>query len=103
MFVTSNGAGGFLRVQSPQHSGGTVSEGIGYGMIAAVYASDRPTFDGLWGYAKLHFDTDGLMNWQISSSGSIVGMNSATDADEDIAWAKNATDRIAITTPSLST
>jgi endo-1,4-beta-D-glucanase Y len=86
-FVTSGGAGGFLRVQSPQHSGGTVSEGIGYGMIAAVYMSDRPTFDGLWGYAKSHFDADGLMNWQISSSGSIVGMNSATDADEDMAWA----------------
>ncbi len=87
MFVTGNGAGGFLRVQSPQHSGGTVSEGIGYGMIAAVYAYDRSTFDGLWGYAKLHFNSDGLMSWQISSSGSIVGMNSATDGDEDMAWA----------------
>jgi endo-1,4-beta-D-glucanase Y len=86
-FVTSSGANGFLRVQSPQHSGGTVSEGIGYGMIAAVYMYDRPTFDGLWSYAKSHFDADGLMNWQISSSGSIVGMNSATDADEDMAWA----------------
>src|SRR5689334_3872377 len=32
-FVTSNGAPGGLRVQSPQHSGGTVSEGMGYGMI----------------------------------------------------------------------
>jgi len=86
-FVTSNGAGGALRVQSPQHSGGTVSEGIGYGMIAAVYMYDRPTFDGLWGYAKQHLDSNGLMNWQISSSGGIVGMGSATDADEDIAWA----------------
>lgn len=86
-FVTSSGAGGGLRVQSPQHSGGTVSEGIGYGMIAAVYMNDRPTFDGLWNYAKQHLDSNGLMNWQISSSGSIVGMNSATDADEDMAWA----------------
>jgi len=86
-FVTSNGAGGFLRVQSPQHQSGTVSEGIGYGMIAAVYMYDRPTFDGLWSYAKLHFDTKGLMNWQISSSGATVGAGSATDADEDIAWA----------------
>src|SRR3954452_3021849 len=86
-FVTANGAGGFLRVQSPQHSGGTVSEGIGYGMIAAVYVSDRPTFDGLWGYAKLHFDAKGLMNWQISSTGAITGQGSATDGDEDMAWA----------------
>src|SRR4029077_12269560 len=44
MFVTSNGAGGFLRVQSPQHASGTVSEGIGYGMLAAVYMNDRATF-----------------------------------------------------------
>jgi endo-1,4-beta-D-glucanase Y len=86
-FVTPNGAGGFLRVQSPQHSGGTVSEGIGYGMIAAVYVSDRPTFDGLWGYAKLHLDAKGLMNWQINSSGGIAGAGSATDGDEDMAWA----------------
>jgi endo-1,4-beta-D-glucanase Y len=90
-FVTANGAGGFLRVQSPQHSGGTVSEGIGYGMIAAVYVSDRPTFDGLWGYAKAHFDAKGLMNWQITSAGATStnpsGAGSATDADEDIAWA----------------
>jgi endo-1,4-beta-D-glucanase Y len=86
-FVTSSGANGGLRVQSPQHSGGTVSEGIGYGMIAAVYMNDRPTFDGLWTYAKAHPDNNGLMNWQISSTGSTVGMGSATDGDEDMAWA----------------
>lgn len=88
-FVTSAGAGGFVRVQSPQHQSGTVSEGIAYGMIAAVYMSDRPTFDGLWSYAKLHFDSKGLMNWQITSSGAIaaMGAGSATDADEDMAWA----------------
>ena len=86
-FVTSSVAGSFLRVQSPQFSNGTVSEGIGYGMIAAVYMSDRPTFDGLWGYAKSHFNSDNLMSWQINSSGSVTGMNSATDADEDMAWA----------------
>ena len=69
-FVTSNGAGGFLRVQSPQHASGTVSEGIGYGMLAAVYMNDRTTFDGLWSYAKAHFDAKGLMNWQITSAGT---------------------------------
>ena len=69
-FVTATGAGAGLRVQSPQHSGGTVSEGIGYGMIAAVYTSDRPTFDGLWTYAKAHFDAKGLMNWKITSGGT---------------------------------
>ena len=88
-FVTATGAGAGLRVQSPQHSGGTVSEGIGYGMIAAVYVSDRPTFDGLWSYAKAHFDAKGLMNWKITSGGTTAsdGNGSATDADEDMAWA----------------
>ena len=88
-FVTASGAGGGLRVQSPQHQSGTVSEGIGYGMIAAVYMNDRPTFDGLWGYAKLHFDAKGLMNWKITAAGATAsdGAGSATDADEDMAWA----------------
>lgn len=88
-FVTSSNAGGGLRVQSPQHAGGTVSEGMGYAMIAAVYMNDRATFDGLWGYAKLHFDAKGLMNWKINSDGSTAsdGAGSAMDADEDMAWA----------------
>lgn len=88
-FVTSSGANGGLRVQSPQHASGTVSEGIGYGMIAAVYMGDRPTFDGLWTYAKAHSDANGLMNWKITSAGATAsdGMGSAMDADEDIAWA----------------
>jgi endo-1,4-beta-D-glucanase Y len=88
-FVTADGAGGGLRVQSPQHASGTVSEGMGYGMIAAVYMNDRATFDGLWGYAKLHFDAKGLMNWKITSAGDTAsdGAGSAMDADEDMAWA----------------
>jgi endo-1,4-beta-D-glucanase Y len=95
MFVTQNGAGGGLRVNNPQTvrcnntnvSNGTVSEGIGYGMIAAVYMADRATFDGLWTYAKNHFDSKGLMNWCIDGQGATVGAGSASDGDEDMAWA----------------
>jgi endo-1,4-beta-D-glucanase Y len=77
------------RVQRPENSNDTVSEGIGYGMLAAVYMGDQTTFDGLWQYAKAHFDSRGLMNWKIQSSGTVAsdGMGSATDADEDMAWA----------------
>jgi endo-1,4-beta-D-glucanase Y len=88
--VTANGAGtGGLRVQRNQDGNDTVSEGIGYGMIAAAYMADRPTFDGLWAYAKAHFDANGLMNWHLNADGSIAsnGMGSALDADEDMAWA----------------
>jgi len=43
--ITSSGAGGFLRIQRPDDSGlnlnSTVSEGIGYAMVIAVYMNDE--------------------------------------------------------------
>ena len=93
--VTSSGAGGYLRVQRPNDSGlalnSTVSEGIGYGMVIAVYMNDENLFDNLWKYEQLHLDGGGLMNWYINADGSLGsnpgGANGATDADEDMAWA----------------
>jgi endo-1,4-beta-D-glucanase Y len=98
-FVTSTGApSGAMRVQDPQTvtcnvgstntavAGGTVSEGMGYGMLAAVYMADRSTFDGLLAYVNAHLDANGLMNWCIDSGGTTRGSGSATDADEDITW-----------------
>jgi endo-1,4-beta-D-glucanase Y len=93
-YLTSAGAGGFLRVQSPEeYAGDTVSEGIGYGMLLAVSRNDRPTFDGLWRYAKSHLDPNGLMYWRINAGNVAVGLNSATDGDEDIAYALVAADK----------
>ena len=86
-YVTANGASGFLRVQRPSQSNDTVSEGIGYGMLFAVYFEDRTTFDGLWNYAKLYFDARGLMHWHIDANGNVVEQNAAIDADEDMAIA----------------
>jgi endo-1,4-beta-D-glucanase Y len=78
-----------LRVQRPTNGGDTVSEGIAYGMLAAVYMNDKATFDGLYTFAKLHFDQFGLMNWHLTAAGAVApdGAGSATDADEDMAWA----------------
>jgi endo-1,4-beta-D-glucanase Y len=80
-----------LRVQRPENGNDTVSEGIGYGMLAAVYVADRTTFDGLWTFAQAHFDTftGTLMNWHLTASGATAsdGIGSATDGDEDMAWA----------------
>jgi endo-1,4-beta-D-glucanase Y len=94
--VTAEGAGGFKRVKRVAEPGlevnSTVSEGIAYGMTIAVYMNDQPLFDDLWKYALLHsWNGTILMNWYISSNGSL-GMNpsgngAATDADEDMAWA----------------
>lgn len=75
------------RVFRPENGNDTVSEGIGYGMLVGVYMNDETMFDALWSYAKAHFDGNQLMNWNISSSGSTAGSGSATDGDEDMAWA----------------
>jgi len=108
--VTSDGAGGNLRVKRPAEPGlqqnSTVSEGIGYGMLIAVYMDDQATFDGLWKYELAHTwqscPVGGggctgtiLMNWYIASDGSVASQSStgqdgngaATDADEDMAFA----------------
>jgi endo-1,4-beta-D-glucanase Y len=74
-------------VVSPEiDNGATVSEGMGYGMLLAVYFGDQPLFDGLLAYWKAHGSSKGnmLMNWKIGGSG---GTGSATDADEDTAFA----------------
>jgi endo-1,4-beta-D-glucanase Y len=89
-FVTSNGAGavGNLRVQRGQdNSNDSVSEGIGYGMLAAVYMGDQPTFDSLWRYGQSHFNTKGLMSWHINAGGGTLDPGSASDGDVDMIWA----------------
>lgn len=90
-YVTSNGARGFRRVQRDAGTSfDTVSEGMGYGMILAVYFDDQALFDDFYGYVKLYHNSNGLMGWQIDSNGNIVGAGGkdcATDADEDMALA----------------
>ena len=90
-FLTTGGApAGALRVQRPSNQGDTVSEGIGYGMLAAVYMNDQPTFDSLWKYGQAHFNTKGLMSWHITAGGSLVNSGdpgSASDGDVDMIWA----------------
>lgn len=89
--VTSDGAGGFLRVKRPNSNAqinSTVSEGIGYAMLLAVYAGDQPSFDKFWQYSQLWLDSNGLMNWYINAEGTApLGTGAASDADEDIAFA----------------
>jgi endo-1,4-beta-D-glucanase Y len=75
------------RIQAEDLGNDTVSEGISYGMLLAVYFDDESTFDGLWRYKVSKNDGLGLMNWRINSGGSVVGSGSATDADQDIAYA----------------
>src|SRR5262245_60541816 len=90
--VTSDGAGGHLRVIRPNTPDGqknsTVSEGIAYGMMLGVMLDDQTLFDELWKYSQLWANEKGLMKWYIDPTGSrALGDGAATDADEDIAWA----------------
>jgi endo-1,4-beta-D-glucanase Y len=96
--VTSSGAGGHLRVRRPNEptleKDSTVSEGIGYGMLLAVYMGDQTVFDELWKYERLWLDGNGLMDWYISADGTQrLGTGAATDADEDMAFALVMADR----------
>jgi endo-1,4-beta-D-glucanase Y len=88
--ITSDGASGYLRVKKPDSGtviGSTVSEGIGYGMLLAVYMGDQALFDSLWRYCSLYLDDQGLMHWEIGPTGQVIGTGAASDGDEDIAWA----------------
>ena len=95
--VVSEGAGGFLRVRRWENQDDTVSEGIAYGMLGAVYMNDQATLDGLWQYSQQHLTSNGLMHWRVDAMGrdidgsgrmiSAAERGAATDADEDIAWA----------------
>jgi endo-1,4-beta-D-glucanase Y len=87
---------GYRRVfydENPAELGWTVSEGIGYGMLLAVNMAERPLFDDLWSYTKLHLDSNGLMKWRVRADGTNDGQNSASDADEDMAFALLCADK----------
>ena len=86
-FVVSAGSGA-LRVQRPENDDDSVSEGIAYGMLIAVYMDDPTLFAGLWQYWQDNVDSSAgnLMTWEI---GGAVPNNTgtATDADQDAAFA----------------
>jgi hypothetical protein len=108
--VTSDGATPFRRVQRPKEPGtlepnSTVSEGIGYGMLIAVYMNDQALFDDLWQYEQKHLGQYGLMDWNIKADGSgptTGGSGPATDADEDMAFALLMADQQWVTSATLN-
>lgn len=85
-YVTSDGACGFRRVLFNDMSS-TYSEGIGYGMLLAANFDDQLLFDDLWRYYVANLDQYGLMHWWIGNNCQVLGINAATDADEDVAFA----------------
>jgi endo-1,4-beta-D-glucanase Y len=83
---------GPTRVVRPENGNDTVSEGIGYGMLLSVYMGDKTLFDALYSYWTSHSaggNASTLMTWCIpAGAGSCPASGgSATDADEDVAFA----------------
>lgn len=67
------------------------SEGQGYGMLLAVAANDRATFDRIWSWtrANLMVRDDPLIawRWEPRQRPAVADMNNASDGDILIAWA----------------
>ncbi len=77
------------RVMMPeQPADGTTSESQGYGMLLSVAMDDQATFKAIWTETKTKL-ANGVINWtwQGSSDGS------ATDGDEDVAYALYLADK----------
>ena len=87
-FVVAD-SGGF-KVIRPENGNDTVSEGIAYGMMIAVYFDDKALFDGLYKYWTVHVRHRTVsMTWCIPAGGGSCSASggTATDADEDAAFA----------------
>ena len=69
------------------------SEGQGYGMLFAVAADDKDTFDALWHWTqRTLLRSDGLFSWRYrpcadNSESCIDDPNNASDGEILIAWA----------------
>ena len=67
------------------------TEGQGYGLLLAVAANDRPTFERIWGWtrANLAVRNDELFawRWEPDHRPAVADLNDAADGDILIAWA----------------
>jgi endoglucanase len=83
------------RVRRPEHDDDTVSEGQAYTMLRAAWMNDRPMFDRVRRWTRLHLRrtgdaSEGLLAWhweRSEGSGRVTDWNFASDADADYAFA----------------
>ncbi|MCJ2060156.1 glycosyl hydrolase family 8 [Methylobacterium sp. J-048] len=85
-FITEQG-----RVVDTANGGISHSEGQGYGMLLAVAAGDRETFERIWTWtrANLMVRDDQLLawRWEPDKRPAVADMNDASDGDLLVAWA----------------
>lgn len=91
----SAGAGLIHRPKS-ETPGDAVSEGVGYGMLVALYANDQASFNKMWEKASEVMWNGDYHDWHMDPSGNIPmgGQGAATDAEEDIALALIFADKL---------
>ena len=89
----SEGAGLIHRPKS-EAPGDAVSEGVGYGMLVALYANDQASFNKMWDAANTVMWDQCYYNWQMAANGKITGKGAASDAEEDIALALIFADKL---------
>ena len=91
----SAGAGLIHRPKS-ETPGDAVSEGVGYGMLVALYANDQASFNKMWEKASETMWNGEFHDWHMDPSGNIPmdGHGAATDAEEDIALALIFADKL---------
>ncbi len=91
----SAGAGLIHRPKS-ETPGDAVSEGVGYGMLVALYANDQASFNKMWEKASETMWNGDFHDWHMDPSGNIPmeGHGAATDAEEDIALALIFADKL---------
>ena len=65
--------------------GDAVSEGVGYGLILAMYANDSKGFNRLLEGAEATMWNGGCYDWRVNQHGQRVAYGAATDAEQDIA------------------
>jgi endo-1,4-beta-D-glucanase Y len=77
------------RVMMPEQTAdGTTSESQGYGMMISQAMDDKATFQAIWNETKTKL-SNGVINWTWGGSSS----GSATDGDEDVAYALYLADK----------
>lgn len=91
-FITDDG-----RVIDLGNGGVSHTEGQGYGMLLAVAADDRATFERLWQWTREHLsrpnDPFFSFRWNEKQLPPVADPNNASDGDLLIAWALARADR----------
>jgi len=88
-----NSPGGLICRPKSETPYDAVSEGIGYGMLLALYSNDQKTFDLIYNAGK-EFSLNFCQGWRKPANGDGTEQGSATDADEDIALALIFADKL---------